>query len=278
MLKAPHASPPHASTGAMDLTQYIVHRCSTNNGGPDSNPRTSLRGKRVLELGCGHGLPGLAAGLAGADLVVFQVSFAVEAGMYSGSKATWTTPPAGYERAPLVPVPCAQDYNREVLTALTIPSVTANVQRVTALQHRPATRFLAGPWALLPAWLESAGLRHSFDVVLTAETIYNTDSSVQLYDCLVQVSACRRQPGNVSMHALQCCSVSTQALKPDGIALVAAKTYYFGLGGGSLAFKRLMQQQQTNQMTAQTVAEVKDGASNLREIFEVSFVATSAAR
>lgn len=32
-----------------------------------------LKGKRVLELGCGHGLPGLVAALAGAD-VHFQVA------------------------------------------------------------------------------------------------------------------------------------------------------------------------------------------------------------
>jgi len=97
---------------------------------------------------------------------------------------------ASCDRAPPLPVCDAQDYNREVLTALTIPTVTANVKRVTESQHRPATRFLAGSWALLPAWLDSAGLGHSFDVVLTAETIYNTESSLQLYQCLVQVSSC----------------------------------------------------------------------------------------
>ena len=62
----------------MDLTQYIVHRCSESDEDPNSSSRTSLQGKRVLELGCGHGLPGLAAGLAGADLVIFQVLLAHE--------------------------------------------------------------------------------------------------------------------------------------------------------------------------------------------------------
>ncbi len=194
--ETPHASPPPATTGAMDLTQYIVHRCSESDEAPDTSSRTSFRGKRVLELGCGHGLPGLAAGLAGADLVIFQVLFA------HGSRAILQLTDrnnstgrrrhiiASCERARSVPVCYAQDYNREVLTALTIPTVTANVKRVADSQHRPATRFLAGPWAFLPAWLESAGLIHSFDVVLTAETIYNTESSLQLYQCLVQVSSC----------------------------------------------------------------------------------------
>ena len=63
-----------------------------------------------------------------------------------------------------------------------------------------------------------------------------------------------------------------QALKPTGIAFVAAKTSYFGLGGGSLAFKRLIEEQQPKLMAAQTVAEVNDGASNLREILKISFI------
>ena len=70
-------------------------------------------------------------------------------------------------------------------------------------------------------------------------------------------------------------SIGLQALKPGGIALVAAKTHYFGVGGGSLAFRRLVERQQPQLMVAQTVAEVGDGSSVLREILELRFASAS---
>jgi hypothetical protein len=64
-------------------------------------------------------------------------------------------------------------------------------------------------------------------------------------------------------------------LKPDGFALVAAKTHYFGVGGGSLAFRRLVETQQPQLMVAKSVAEVRDGSSVLREILELRFVSAT---
>eukprot|EP00249_Psilotum_nudum_P016421 c25817_g1_i3 orf=1-588(-) len=58
----------------------------------------SFRGKRVLELGCGHGLPGIFACLKGASLVHFQ------------------------------------DFNVEVLRSLTIPNVNSNLEHARARQ------------------------------------------------------------------------------------------------------------------------------------------------
>ena len=125
-----------------------------------------------------------------------------------------------------------QDYNREVLKALTIPTVTANVHRLAASQHRPATRFLAGSWALLPAWLEGAGLGHSFDMVLTAETIYDTESSVQLYHCLLQVSSCKRKVANEIVHSFQCCIYLYTGLEAGRHRACGGKDVLFWLGRG----------------------------------------------
>jgi predicted nicotinamide N-methyase len=70
---------------------------------------------RVLELGCGHGLPGVLCLLAGSE-----VHF--------------------------------QDYNREVLTSLTAPNVAANLARLPRGAVRPRARYFAGEpgsWAVL---------------------------------------------------------------------------------------------------------------------------------
>jgi predicted nicotinamide N-methyase len=63
----------------------------------------------VLELGCGHGLPGILCLLAGASAHF-------------------------------------QDYNRQVLRHLTAHNVAANVARLPAGGCRTAPRFFAGEW------------------------------------------------------------------------------------------------------------------------------------
>eukprot|EP00267_Zea_mays_P033895 XP_008668398.1 uncharacterized protein LOC100383278 isoform X1 [Zea mays] len=72
-----------------------------------------LEGKRVLELGCGHGLPGIFAGLKGADLIHFQ------------------------------------DFNAEVLRCLTIPNVKVNLFKDSpeGTCTCPIVGFFAGDWS-----------------------------------------------------------------------------------------------------------------------------------
>ena len=56
------------------------------------------------------------------------------------------------------------------------------------------------------------------------------------------------------------------------MAYVAAKTYYFGVGGGSLAFKHQVEQQLPVTTRIRSVAEVDDGVSNKREILELILI------
>ena len=56
-----------------------------------------------------------------------------------------------------------------------------------------------------------------------------------------------------------------QCLKADGAALVAAKTHYFGVGGGVQVFKE--QLPRLGQLAAFTVQVYDDGRSNHRELF-----------
>ena len=163
---------------------------------------------------------------------------------------------------PPPPPPFAlQDYNRSVLSRLTIPNVAANAgawatRRAAAAaspgasasspaQQPPRARYFAGSWEALPAVLEGLGLVGSYDMVLTAETIYSLEAMRSLYRC---IKACLR-PG-------------------AGVAYVAAKSYYFGVGGGTAAFRQLVEADGV--FACRAVAVVDDGVSNKREVLELA--------
>ena len=80
-----------------------------------------------------------------------------------------------------------QDYNGQVLDALTIPNVQANLDRLPMERHRGKVRYFAGSWQAFPAFVDASGLQQSYDVVLTAETVYDSRSSLQMYKCITQV-------------------------------------------------------------------------------------------
>lgn len=79
--------------------------------------------------------------------------------------------------------------------------------------HVPSLFLFFAPWLRLKRWHPQKWVRPaSYDTILMSETIYQT----QTYPVLEEL-----------MHCL---------LKKGGVALVAAKTYYFGVGGSSDEF------------------------------------------
>ncbi len=61
-----------------------------------------------------------------------------------------------------------------------------------------------------------------------------------------------------------------QCLRPTtGQAWIAAKSYYFGVGGGTASFIRLVEKDGT--FNVKTADVINDGASNKREILTMEF-------
>lgn len=185
---------------AFDLVQFL------------SESDLDLTGMRVLELGCGTGLPGIYSLIKGARTTHFQ------------------------------------DYNAEVLDYITIPNVILN----TASKHsshsgtkkhemvdvgsengvmtakimtengsklkNDQVKFYSGDWSVLSSVLEPVD---KYDVILTSETIYSKESQPKLL------------------------SVLKQLCHHGGVVYVAAKTNYFGVGGGVASFCQLVEEDGT---------------------------------
>ena len=162
---------------SLDLTRFI------------SDEAIELKNKNVLELGCGIGLPGMAAARRNCNKLVFQ------------------------------------DFNDYVLTNSTAPSVCCNhAMRQRKVLSNTITRseiykvssefknlqFISGDWS-------NCAFTDQADVILTAETIYDVDSYAKLHDLL------------------------RRSLALSGVAYVASKAFYFGVGGGTHDWLRFCQ-------------------------------------
>ena len=136
-----------------------------------------------------------------------------------------------------------QDYDASVIRDLTVPVVSENVR----LLGSRAVRYFAGDWGTLaPDVLGPRRLVGSYDVVLTSESIYNEEASVRLLDCI------------------KCC------LKPGtGVCYLAAKSFYFGVGGGVAGFQAAVDRDGT--LRHRVLRVIDDGKSNRREILELRY-------
>lgn len=205
---------------AVDLTRFLLENDAARDA--DAGFFLRLKDARVLELGCGHGLPGLACAMRGAREVVFA------------------------------------DYNPDVLRALTVPNARANGFSTERLRDgekktkNTTFRFLGGDWGSLS---RSASLLEpgAFDVVLAAETVYEPSSFEKHVEILRR--AVRRK--------------TTGEEKESGVALVAAKSYYFGVGGGARSFRARLENE--GDFAVECVQTLSDGASNVREILKVTW-------
>jgi hypothetical protein len=117
-----------------------------------------------------------------------------------------------------------------VLEELTMPNVLLNIP-MTAMTNGespspPETRFFAGDWASLLATILGPENR-KYDLILTSETIYNLDNQAKLIDIFKD---CLTPPAD-----------SSEDEKSGGEVLVAAKSFYFGVGGGLQEFRRRLE-------------------------------------
>ncbi|XP_065070102.1 histidine protein methyltransferase 1 homolog [Rhopilema esculentum] len=178
-----------------------------------ASDNANLQDKDVLELGCGAGLPALYCLVCGANFV------------------------------------CFQDFNEEVINYFTVPNIICNLKQqsphiddtcLADLVNRK-TLMLSGDWVDVCTCLKTN--KKKFDLILSSETIYNTENYEKL-------------------HKLLC-----DCLKENGLALLANKSYYFGVGGSSKDFIEYIEQQ--GKLAPKIVHQVDKGVN--REIVQVKW-------
>lgn len=103
--------------------------------------------------------------------------------------------------------------------------------------------FYSGDWADFPLLI---GNNFSFDLILTADTLY----SIASYERLI--------------------NVFRKCLKVGGIVLIATKVFYFGVGGGVTEFLNVLERICPGCFEVSTVARMENGISNTRTILKLS--------
>ncbi|XP_050084227.1 histidine protein methyltransferase 1 homolog [Anopheles aquasalis] len=105
-----------------------------------------------------------------------------------------------------------QDYNKDVLTKLTMINYDINCRSEdSGKKEDSSVRFFAGDWASFTEKYHT-----KYDIILSSETIYNTGNYRKLLDLF------------------------DRKLAKKGAVYLAAKTYYFGVGGGTRLFETEM--------------------------------------
>lgn len=152
-----------------------------------------------------------------------------------------------------------QDYNSEVIETATIDNARLNARPYSSASSSAAAEasaaaaapmspeelerrvgFFSGDWSD-PSLLGMMG-RNSYDLLLTSDTLYSVAYMSPLF------RAC------------------AALLAPGGSALVAAKRYYFGIGGSTMEFSDLVKREGKGEWSCTLVDTIEDGKSNIREI------------
>jgi 2-polyprenyl-3-methyl-5-hydroxy-6-metoxy-1,4-benzoquinol methylase len=127
------------------------------------------------------------------------------------------------------------DLNESVIKYLTYMNLSRNCPDFLG-----KAQFACGPW-------NSECELGQYDLILSAETLYNVDYYLDLVEQLR-------------------CSLR----KPNGKAILASKRFYFGVGGGTTEFIAFVHTTCPS-FYARVVSSVSNGSSNVRDVVELGW-------
>jgi|AntRauTorckE5430_2_1112549.scaffolds.fasta_scaffold00780_7 hypothetical protein len=257
---------------SIDLCNHLLHLHHANHA--DLHLAMGQGGK-IMELGCGHGLP--------ACLLV-QLSQNKSQIGNTNAHATATVNAdtnADSHNGNLTVV--FTDYNGFVLRDVTLPNIILNCHPSFIPHLQECCTLIAGDWHDLSKALQNNGDAHGDShhaqgqgpLTLTSKSSNNVTVTVpEKYHMILSAE---------TTYTLQStedtASLLMKHLEPiTGIGFVATKRYYFGVGGGSDAFtdacgKMVMDiLGETYGLHVELVQEYKDGVSNIRDLWRVQCI------
>ncbi|KAJ7502507.1 hypothetical protein B0H11DRAFT_1712391 [Mycena galericulata] len=177
-------------------------------------------GKRILEVGCGTGIPSvyilhrIFCGDSTAETHVHLQDYnasVLELITFPNIIFAWYMSPSSAEYRASAPEECPPA-DPSLAGELPITPALKSAFAASLAKHGIRLAFSSGSWESFQAHLEAAGVGAAHDVVLTSETIYRTEALPALITLL------------------------RRACAADALCLVAAKVLYFGVGGGVTEF------------------------------------------
>ena len=221
---------------SIDLSTYILQNydslLSTGSVSGGSNGGSS----RVLDLGCGHGILGICCA--------------------SPPPTTTTTTATSTTTNP--PHITFIDLNQEVIEQVTWPNIQLNLHSHNITDSYQNIKCYCGDFRHLPYIMKNSNhtssnnssndinpINEEYDLILSSETIY----TVNLCYWIIEIIK-------------SCLKFNT------GIALIATKRYYFGVGGGTNQFLLDIEKASSSlsTLTATVIQSYEDGISNIRDI------------
>ncbi|GBE89149.1 Histidine protein methyltransferase 1 [Sparassis crispa] len=258
-----------------------------------SDYANSLRGKRILELGCGTALPtlyllhqlfssqptperpethvhlqdynDLVLRLVTLPNVILAWYMSPASASYRSSALSSNSDPEA-DQDPHPPADPTQ------LGELPLTPALTGAFRASLQEHKISLRFFSGSWGTFD--LQAAG--GSYDIILTSETIYRTDSLPSLVDLMWRAcggagptvdKADVQHEESADARPLEDLVSAQLSISPSAQyhCLVAAKLVYFGVGGGVSEFVHAVEDAplstRRERGAVQTVWERKQGVS-----------------
>ncbi|GAB5360338.1 hypothetical protein AAMO2058_000618900 [Amorphochlora amoebiformis] len=263
---------------ALDLIEFLSHlkgkqtikRRKIDGTSPSSSHK--FVGKRILDLGCGHGLPGIFSAKVGASHVAFQdlnrevlhhvtIPNVLKNNIQIHRNQSRSSPqnrPNQAQHTPTLPTPqnhpkasvnpnSQNHLNRTGVSSQKRPNTASSEPSSDSFAGvRPSDKirvsFVAGDWSD-PNLYDILG-KGNWDYILSSDTLYSTQSIPFLVKAIDQL------------------------LAKEGECYVAAKRYYFGIGGGILTL--LQEVSRYRDLKVEVVRVFDDGKSNLRDIAVIS--------
>lgn len=124
---------------------------------------------------------------------------------------------------------------------MTIPNILLNIDDEADREDIKNCKFYSGDWGSFNKKLDDSIL---YDVIFSSETIYNPTNYYKVIQLFVE------------------------RLAKDGIAYVAAKTYYFGVGGGTRQFEAEVQK--SGMLKSEVCWKLENSGGIQREILKVT--------